>query len=137
MRSPELHWENVMCSNCVSMDWACPDCRKAYHRGYYKANADKMKARSRKFGAKRRVENQTLVNSFKDVPCADCGVKYPSYVMDFDHVRGEKEFAVGKGVADGYLQSKLINEIQKCEVVCSNCHRIRTHTRKLLVNKRK
>jgi hypothetical protein len=56
----------------------------------------------------------------------DCKKKYPPYVMDFDHRdRSEKAFEVGRGL---YVSIKrLLIEIAKCDVVCANCHRERTH----------
>lgn len=68
------------------------------------------------------------IAKIKDVPCADCGLKYPPYVMDFDHVRGVKSFNIS---AKGRVCSmeKLMEEVSKCEIVCSNCHRIRTAKR--------
>jgi len=63
-------------------------------------------------------------------PCVDCGINYPYYVMDFDHVRGQKHANVMELVST--LSKKRIDqEIAKCEIVCSNCHRIRTHMRKI------
>ena len=63
-------------------------------------------------------------------PCVDCGINYPYYVMDFDHVRGQKHANVMELVST--LSKKRIDlEIAKCEIVCSNCHRIRTHMRRM------
>jgi hypothetical protein len=56
---------------------------------------------------------------------------YPPYVMDFDHLDG-KEFTISSSGAD-YSHAKLVAEIAKCEVVCSNCHRQRTHERRDIV----
>lgn len=64
----------------------------------------------------------------KDSPCVDCDVQYPSYVMDFDHVRGEKLFDIGHSAINRGLKATLA-EIAKCEVVCANCHRERSHRR--------
>jgi hypothetical protein len=62
-------------------------------------------------------------------PCIDCKISYPYYVMDFDHVRGVKHKNVSELIST--LSKKKIDlEIAKCEIVCSNCHRIRTHMRK-------
>lgn len=72
---------------------------------------------------------KATVVAAKDVPCADCGVRYPSYVMDFDHVRGEKKFCIGHSAFQQGMKAVLA-EIEKCEVVCANCHRERTHGRK-------
>ena len=63
-------------------------------------------------------------------PCIDCKINYPYYVMDFDHVRGVKHANVMELVST--LSKKRIDEeIAKCEIVCSNCHRIRTHMRRM------
>ena len=63
-------------------------------------------------------------------PCMDCKESYPYYVMDFDHVRGRKQANVMELVPT--LSKKRIDEeIAKCEIVCSNCHRIRTHMRRI------
>jgi hypothetical protein len=62
-------------------------------------------------------------------PCMDCKESFPYYVMDFDHVRGRKHKNVMELIPT--LSKKIIDlEIAKCEIVCSNCHRVRTHTRK-------
>jgi hypothetical protein len=70
-----------------------------------------------------------FVRSKKDVPCTDCGIKYPFYVMQFDHL-SDKSFQIGNGTRSGSL-SKLQSEIDKCEVVCANCHAERTYRRRL------
>ena len=68
--------------------------------------------------------------SLKDKPCTDCGKKYPSYVMDFDHREGEKkEHDIARMIVGGWSMQNVKREVEKCEIVCSNCHRIRTHLR--------
>ena len=62
-------------------------------------------------------------------PCLDCGINYPYYVMDFDHVRGKKHKNVMELIPT-LSKKKIDEEIAKCEIVCSNCHRYRTHIRK-------
>ena len=64
-------------------------------------------------------------------PCAECGVFYPHYMMEFDHVRGGKKFNIGN--SHGHSLEELLDEIDKCEVVCANCHRMRTYLRRLAV----
>lgn len=57
--------------------------------------------------------------------CQDCGMfpKQPE-VLDFDHVRGQKVTEVSL-MRNSTLEA-LVEEIEKCDVVCANCHRIRT-----------
>lgn len=97
--------------NPSGLNWYCRECDAEKQRKQY--------ARCR-----------ALVDSFKDVPCMDCGKKYPPYVMQFDHVRGKKEFNIGTSVR--HAAPRLLAEIAKCQVVCANCHAIRTHTRRVL-----
>jgi len=70
---------------------------------------------------------RAIVIDSKNRPCADCGVRYPYYVMDFDHVRGGKRFNVSEGAASQVTVENLLEEIAKCDVVCANCHRERTY----------
>lgn len=61
-------------------------------------------------------------------PCFDCGKCFPPECMDFDHVRGEKVGDVGQLFIAVSIEA-LIDEIEKCDLVCANCHRIRTKKR--------
>jgi len=82
--------------------------------------------------SKKRIaeRNKRIIREFKNVPCADCRKRYPFYVMDFDHVRGKKECGIANFVTrKGCSVEKLLEEIAKCDVVCANCHRKRTHKR--------
>lgn len=78
-----------------------------------------------------RAEMRAAVRAAKDRPCADCGGEYPSFVMDFDHVRGEKVASIAvltyKLAATRAGLARLVAEMAKCDVVCANCHRVRTH----------
>jgi hypothetical protein len=49
--------------------------------------------------------------------------------MDFDHVRGEKKLNLSQLRNTRLAWSRLLEELEKCELVCSNCHRIRTRLR--------
>lgn len=72
-------------------------------------------------------EARALVKAFKEKPCTDCGVSYPYYVVDSDHVRGEKVGNISSMINRPLHILKA--EIAKCDNVCSNCHRERTHQR--------
>lgn len=59
----------------------------------------------------------------------DCGIKYPKYVMDFDHRDPvTKRFSIGADIGSMSL-TRIVEEAAKCDVVCANCHRERTHGR--------
>ncbi len=67
-----------------------------------------------------------FIAELKDVPCTDCGNRYPTVAMDFDHVRGKKLFGLAFAACELKSKRSLLAEAAKCEVVCANCHRIRT-----------
>jgi hypothetical protein len=86
--------------------------------------------------AKQKAHLYKYIREYKERhPCADCKIQYPYYVMDFDHVRGKKQKNVMELVPT-LSKKKIDEEIAKCEVVCSNCHRARTHMRKSIKEKR-
>ncbi len=123
------HWcandrfANNACKKDGLQDW-CRDCKKAEDAKYYQRNKDKYLEYNRRQYARLNA----LLTKAKDKPCADCGGRFPAYVMDFDHLDGaEKLFDVGRARKHSW---RIIEaEIAKCELVCANCHRIRTHER--------
>jgi hypothetical protein len=112
--------------------YAARDYRASYCKSCAYAAQLEQKARNpeyyNEYSRRRYRERSEMVDVLKNRPCADCGVQYPPVAMDFDHL-GEKTFSIGlmKGKCS---MEKLAAEIAKCEVVCANCHRIRTHARK-------
>lgn len=65
-----------------------------------------------------------------NTPCSDCGERYPYWIMDFDHLE-DKKFGLGKFPASTVNMDIVKAEVDKCEIVCSNCHRNRTYVRSL------
>lgn len=86
--------------------------------------------------ATRRARNRGIVDLAKDRPCEDCGLRFPPECMDFDHVRGEKRGDVGRMAMQKGAVITLLAEIAKCEVVCANCHRIRTRVRRQYIGRK-
>lgn len=96
--------------------------REAQKRYYYK-NLKLFKNKN----VKRKQMLLDYVNSLKDKPCTDCRKKYPTYVMDFDHNdRNRKIISIARAIRDMWSKERILEEIEKCELVCANCHRIRT-----------
>jgi hypothetical protein len=58
----------------------------------------------------------------------DCGHTFPPECMDWDHVRGKKRYMVSSSPLPS--RATYLSEIAKCDLVCSNCHRIRTQRRR-------
>ena len=107
----------------------CRERAKAAWRDWYSKDGNRER-HCRLVGKRRRARigrHRVMVQEFKQLPCADCGKTFPPEVMDFDHIR-EKRLEVSRLL---YVSgtAALLEEIGKCEVVCANCHRIRTKRR--------
>lgn len=76
--------------------------------------------------------NRFVMDLMRAVPCTDCGGRYPAICMDFDHLpEHEKTTEVSVLATHNYWPSRVVAEMAKCEVVCSNCHRLRTKGRRV------
>jgi len=91
----------------------------------------------------RRLTNiEIAVRKWKEQPCADCGLSFPFYVMQADHVKGQKHFSIGDTSSSRRSKllfkislSDVLEELEKCEPVCANCHAERTHRRNVSIPK--
>lgn len=87
--------------------------------------------------ARRHPETRTRYRNNRDKvyfegkkkPCADCGIEYPYYVMQYDHLPEHERLGVVYAVGVKYGLTAMKREIAKCEVVCANCHCARTWKR--------
>lgn len=89
---------------------------------------EKLRVQRRIADRAKKLEMKEYIRNLKDNPCIDCGIKYPFYVMQFDHVRGEKVASIAQLVSNRQLK-KAIEEVEKCDLVCANCHAARTYER--------
>ena len=78
-----------------------------------------------KYVSENRRRKAAYVRAFKKRPCEDCECDYPYWVMHFDHVRGQKEFQLSKVTQTNISLVRLRAELDKCDVVCANCHALR------------
>lgn len=106
----------------------CRPCKNAYDRDWYQRNKTAHKQEVARRRRREVLRLRALVAALKANPCTDCGGTFPPYVMDFDHVRDHKVGSIGRLVVNGQ-EGLLRAELQKCELVCANCHRSRTHRR--------
>jgi hypothetical protein len=109
-------------------DNLCRPCRADYHRAHYEANRERYVAQARDRKRALALERTLyLIEYFRTHPCVDCGESDP-VVLEFDHLR-EKAFNIGAALPYRRWQS-ILDEIEKCVVVCANCHRRRTAKRR-------
>jgi hypothetical protein len=78
----------------------------------------------------RAAEKKRALDEYKiKTGCADCGYNIHPAALEFDHL---PEFEKSRNVATLMYNSwaKIWAEVAKCEVVCCNCHAIRTMNRR-------
>lgn len=86
------------------------------------------RGRPPKFGEATTADITAFIRRYKEsTPCSDCGNKYPSIVMDFDHLGDDKRFTISQIFkVKSITVYDIEEELAKCELVCANCHRLRT-----------
>lgn len=105
----------------------CKPCIRKYDKSHY----DKNKHKYRKTKNDKRKDRAIKIRSFiisllKKSKCMDCG-NNDWRVLEFDH-RDMNNKSMNIADATKYSLEKTKKEIEKCDIVCSNCHRIRTIT---------
>jgi hypothetical protein len=96
------------------------------NREKYRAAQRRSYARQAGWKKDRRAELLAFIQWLKAVPCADCGGSFPPVAMDFDHRDPAAKRANVSAMLAGYSFESVVAEVLKCEVVCANCHRVRS-----------
>lgn len=105
----------------------CRECRCTYDRRYY-AEHGRTARRARQRA--RIAAARTWMNSLKrDIPCTDCRETFPPYVMHWDHLPGYTKVDEIGSMVGSFRREAILAEIAKCELVCANCHVMRTVAR--------
>ena len=121
----------------------CTQCKKILpitsfgKRGYNKKNptikrsAACYKCHYRKYIRSSTSKKYEWVRAIKlERGCIDCGYNAHPEALEFDHISDNKRFTIGE-MLHNYSKANIMLEIEKCEVVCSNCHAIRTANRRV------
>jgi hypothetical protein len=119
------------------------DRHRASNRRWYLANSDRERVKRKQWAEVNKVriaENQRITVATKRqrvaeiklaTGCTDCGYKEHAEALELDHLPGcEKVTNVASMVAHNWSWERIEAEIAKCEVVCANCHRVRTAGRR-------
>tara|TARA_R100000781_G_scaffold14941_2_gene12303 strand:+ start:1617 stop:2096 length:480 start_codon:yes stop_codon:yes gene_type:complete len=105
----------------------CRQCTNEYSRKHYIKYKHKYKKRVKVNTEKYKKERRDLVYEFKlSNPCASCGESNP-IVLEFHHLDPkEKRNDVSNMASHGYSAKSIEKEIEKCIILCANCHRKKT-----------
>ena len=67
--------------------------------------------------------------------CKDCGYREHYYALEFDHSNPEEKVGnICHMIHRTQGWNRIKAEVAKCDVVCANCHRIRTYNSKHYMN---
>lgn len=99
--------------------------RKKYQADYYQRNKEAYAVAAK---ARRKARNDYVIKLKSENPCVDCGKFYHYCQMQYDHIGTDKVTEVSKLVKNGTID-KIQAEIDKCELVCANCHALRSWQR--------
>jgi hypothetical protein len=106
--------------------------KAAAQKRWYEKNKQKHIANVAARNKVARIDARLHVQRLKEEsPCTDCKNFFPHYVMQWDHL-SDKLYDVSRAVQDGLSIKTIEAEIAKCELVCANCHCVRTHNRRMV-----
>lgn len=128
----------MICDNCGeerinNKQGQCKRCRVYHQKAYMKRNEARLKEKTRERNkeryeaakAFRKARKAELVEEMGG-KCKRCGYAENNVALDFDHIDPTRErFGIGPRLAFCSM-SVLLAEIAKCQLLCANCHRIRT-----------
>lgn len=103
-----------------------PEADRLYKRNYQRQRRRDHPELAPKERVERKAQRRVLIEMFKDVPCARCAQRFPSYCMDFHH-RDPSSKEINGALLWNCSVARLLKEVEKCDVLCANCHRARHH----------
>ncbi len=112
-------------SNKSGYNASCRECTRLFSKKHYKDNKEYYLKKARKRNEEfTPVLMRLVLDHFKENPCIDCG-ESDWRLLEFDHI-GDKKHNISEMIRAGYSPETLKKEIDKCEVRCVKCHRIKT-----------
>jgi formate-dependent nitrite reductase cytochrome c552 subunit len=115
-------------------DIVCANCHRdrTYQRIQARRSEVSLLGRSLRIARMRAYwrAHQRLLNDLRSVPCSDCNRQFAAHVMEFDHRDPSIKVASVSSLIGRAGEARIRQEASKCDVVCTNCHRMRTYLRR-------
>jgi hypothetical protein len=105
----------------------CKPCRAVVDHARYEAKVGRSVSRHPQRSEPGR--KAWLISLKAGKPCTDCGRIFPHQVMQWDHRPGTEKLGEISGPLKKQPRDDILAEIAKCDLVCTNCHGIRTFSR--------
>jgi hypothetical protein len=109
----------------------CKECyitkrRKTWRDHYHKYGSNYRKRAIERTRDVRNELRQRMLEYLHDKACAICGVN-DVRVLEFDHIDPtKKSFGIAKALTYTFSWERILNEVSKCQILCANCHKIKT-----------
>jgi hypothetical protein len=113
---------DVVCANCHRLR------TRRQHRAWLASHTPAVSPRIEDQRSRWR-HRADLLDQRRSVPCADCGGIFAQCAMDFDHRDGSTQVGSVTQMINGSID-RMLAEVDKCDIVCANCHRLRTFERR-------
>ena len=94
--------------------------QRAYQNDWYKKQSKEYKERQKLLKKQRVEKNQKFLIEKRSNPCYCCQEIHPQEIMEFHHIDGNPDYRVSNLL--GNSLKRLKEEIDKCVLVCPNCH---------------
>lgn len=98
------------------------DAQRQYDRDWWAKQTRENKLRVQSLKVERKKRIAAAIAQYKRGKSCGCGENHPA-CLDFHHVGDDKEITVSNAVKDGWSIERVMREIQKCILLCANCHR--------------
>lgn len=98
----------------------CKECHKKYDTKHYNRKKEYYLEKARKHKEKVR---KWFVNFKRDKKCIECGESHPACFVFHHRDSSKKEISIGNAIRMGWGIERLKKEIEKCDILCANCHR--------------
>ena len=127
-----LKSEAQLLAEAAKCDVVCAVCHRLRTRRQHRERlARHVHATGPRVAARREHwrHSADLLDQLRSVPCADCGERFPQFAMDFDHRDAHQKVRGVSRMINGSID-RMLAEAAKCDIVCANCHRLRTFQRR-------
>ena len=131
----KYHPQQKFCSTKCKQEYYKRYCSDRNRKYYYSNRERLIEARRRRYSKNRKREierikqyrekvKQFLINYKKNKKCERCG-NDDFRVLEFHHRDpAEKDIKISSAIKRGWSISRILKEIEKCQILCANCHRI-------------
>jgi hypothetical protein len=104
----------------------CKECNKQYQREHYQSNKSAYKTKAKTYDKEHKINTMNFIRELTKDGCIICG-ENDLACLDFDHRDPkEKSHNISWMISQRYSLAKIKKEIEKCDILCANCHRKRT-----------